>query len=63
MYRIVRSYQGGGRRVIARGLTLSEARAHCRNPETSASTAKSATARARTRRLGHWFDGYEEASR
>jgi hypothetical protein len=61
MYRIVRSYEGGTRRVVARGLTLSEARQHCSDPETSSSTARSAVARARTRRIGRWFDGYEEA--
>lgn len=63
-YRIVRMYKDHptlNQRVIARGLTLAEAQAHCSDPETSSSTATSAAARARTRRLGPWFDGYEEA--
>ena len=62
MYRIVRNYRNfGTRRLIRRGLTLAEAQAHCRDPETSSSTAKGKVARARTRRVGDWFDGYEEA--
>ena len=62
MYRIVRMYRnrdGFRRRIIQRGLTLEEARAHCRDPETSSSTATSAAARRRTLALGAWFDGYE----
>jgi hypothetical protein len=62
-YRIVRHYRDAepGHRIIRRGLTLAEAQAHCSDPETSSSTATSPAARARTRRLGAWFDGYEEA--
>lgn len=56
-YRIIRFYFRGGRRVIARGLTYEEALAHCHNPETSSSTAKSPAARRRTREIGPWFDG------
>jgi len=59
-YKITRMYFRGGKRTIVTGLTLAEARAHCSNPETSSSTATSSTARARTRRLGPWFDGYDE---
>lgn len=61
MYRIVRHYKDAGilKRIIRRGLTLEEAQAHCRDPETSSSTARGAEARRRTRRLGPWFDGYE----
>ena len=60
MYNIVRHYFRGGHRIIAKGLTLEQAKQHCRNPETSSSTATNAVARARTKRLGQWFDGYEE---
>jgi len=60
-YRIVRHYfRGGSPRTIARGLTLAEAQAHCSNPETSSSTATGSAARARTRRMGAWFDGYTD---
>lgn len=47
-YKIVRGYFRGGRRTIKRGLTLEEAQAHCRNPETSSRTATSAAAKRRT---------------
>lgn len=59
-YKIVRSYYRGGRRVIARGLTLEEAQAHCRNPDTSSKTATSPAARRVTARKGPWFDGYDK---
>lgn len=58
-YKIVRSYLNNPcRRTIATGLTLEEAQAHCRNPETSSRTATSSAARRRTRIHGPWFDGY-----
>ena len=59
MYKIVRRYFMGGKRVIKRGLTLEQAQAHCRNPETSSSTATSSNARKITKRMGQWFDGFE----
>ena len=55
-YKIVRNYFNGRPRTIARGLTLEEAKAHCQDPETSSSTATSSAAKARTRRMGPWFD-------
>lgn len=60
-YRIVRFYRDAGirRRVIRRVPTLTLAQAHCSDPETSSSTATGRVARARTRRVGAWFDGYE----
>jgi len=60
MYKIVRMYFNGGRRVVKRDLTLEEAQAHCQDPETSSRTAASAAAKRRTREKGPWFDGYEE---
>jgi hypothetical protein len=60
MYSIIRMYQDGGRstKTIKRGLTLEQAQAHCSDAETSSSTCMKAANRARTRRLGPWFDGY-----
>ena len=60
-YNVVRFYREAGirRRVILERVTLAEAQAHCSDPETSSSTATGKVARARTRRLGAWFDGYE----
>jgi len=58
-YRVIRFYFNRPRRTIMSCLTLAEAQAHCSNPETSSSTAKSATAKRRTARLGPWFDGYD----
>lgn len=57
-YKIERLYFRGGKRLIMSGLTLAQAQAHCSDPETSSSTAKSKVARARTRKLGPWFDSY-----
>ena len=61
-YNVVRFYRNAAirRRIIAERLTLTEAEAHCNDPETSSSTATGKAARARTRRVGAWFDGYEE---
>ena len=61
MYHIVRHYVGGGHRTIKTGLTLEQAQAHCKDPNTSSSTAHSAAGKARTRRIGQWFDGYQKA--
>ena len=63
MYYTVRFYKDAGirKRVLQWGLTLEQAQAHCSDPATSSSTAKSKVARARTRHVGAWFDGYEEA--
>ena len=58
IWKVVRSYQRAGTRVIATDLTLAEALAHCNDPETSSSTATSAKANAITRRNGPWFDGF-----
>mgnify|MGYP003641247973 FL=1 len=61
MYNIVRMYESDSFRsqTVKRGLTLEEAQTHCRNPETSSSTATSREAVARTEAKGRWFDGYE----
>lgn len=60
-YKVVRFYHRASirKRVIETGLTLEQAQAHCHNPETSSSTCTKPAGKARTRRLGPWFDGYE----
>lgn len=59
-YKIVRHFENGRKRVIERGLTLEEAQAHCKDPESSSTTCTSETGRRRTKRSGRWFDGYAE---
>ena len=60
MYSIVRMYQGDSKsQIIKRGLTLEEAQAHCRDPETSSRTATTPEAVKRGWLKGPWFDGYE----
>lgn len=59
-YKIVRMYQQAlDEETIATGLTLEEARAHCKDIETSSSTACTPEAVERTLSKGPWFDGYE----
>jgi hypothetical protein len=61
-FRVVRFYKDAGirRRVIIERCTEREAQRHCGDPETSSSTCTSKAGKARTKRLGAWFDGYEE---
>ena len=46
--------------VIKTGLTEEEAKQHCKDPETSSSTATSLEATLRTKNFGIWWDAYEE---
>lgn len=60
-YKIIRSYRDQDVKPMERrGLTLEEAQAHCKDPETSSSTCTSEEGLKRTRMYGPWFDGYEE---
>lgn len=61
-YHIVRMYfTRHSRRVNGMsGLTLEEAKEHCKDPETSSKTCTSSEGRRRTRECGPWFDAYEE---
>ena len=54
LYNIVRFYEDDfcENRIIKRKLTLEEAQAHCKDPETSGSTCSDLNKR------GQWFDGY-----
>ena len=61
---VVRFYQHASRkRVIRHKVPLWVAQEHCSDPETSSSTCSKAAGLARTRRMGPWFDGYEEVSK
>jgi len=55
LYNIIRFKFDGYPRIVKRNLTLEEAQAHCKDPETSGSTCSDLSKR------GQWFDGYEEA--
>lgn len=61
-YRIIRFYADRNipPRTIHRGLTLEEAQEHCSSPDTSSTTCKTKVGKARTRKIGGWFDGYDE---
>lgn len=60
-YKIVRFYRDSDRRdIVATGLTLDEAQAHCHDDESSSSTAAGRAARERTECHGPWFDGFTE---
>ena len=59
-YKIFRLFRDHDKsRKIKRGLTLNEAQAHCRDPETSSSTCTNAAGKRRTKQRGPWFDAYE----
>ena len=60
-YKIVRYFQKDGMRnkTLKRGVSLAEAQAHCRDPETSSRTCQTAERKAITKRHGAWFDGYD----
>lgn len=59
-YKIQRLYfnKPGYKRTLFTGLTEEQAQEWCRNPETSSSTATGSAAKARTRKMGPWFDSY-----
>jgi hypothetical protein len=59
-YKIIRYYAKVSRdnEVIKTGLSLSEAQAHCQDPETSWTSAVEPPNKRRTVLHGEWFDGY-----
>jgi hypothetical protein len=60
MYKIIRFYFKSGKRTIRSGVTLAEAQAHCKSIEASFQTCTTSVGRARTKRTGPWFDGYDQ---
>jgi hypothetical protein len=63
-YSLVRFFQDPAKdsEVLATGLPLEAAHAHCNDPESSSMTAVAPDALARTATLGPWFDGYSAES-
>lgn len=62
-HRIVRNYLGSAayeRRVIKELLTEDEAREHCMDENAASMTCSTKHGRRRTRRIGHWFDTFEQ---
>jgi len=60
-YKVVRHWFKDYRTaVIERRLTLEEAQAHCRDPETSSRTCKPGTMKIVSPNGDKWFDGYEQ---
>ena len=60
-YKIVRKFFGDHEdEIVATGVTLAEARAHCNSPDSSSRTSTSKEGLARTRNYGEWFDSYYE---
>lgn len=62
-YRIIRHYKDGDasdNKTMETGLTLKEAQAWCKDPETSSSKCKEKENVQHTEKHGPWFDGYEE---
>lgn len=60
-YKVVRMYfnRPGYHRTVMDGCTLAEAQEWCSDPQTSSKTCTTSAGRARTRKMGDWFDGYE----
>lgn len=60
-YKVIRTYFDAEfrHRTIRTGLTLEQAKAHCRDPETSSETCKRAENVLRTKQCGLWFDCFE----
>ena len=56
-FKIVRFFQNHRKRTLATGLT-EECRRYVKGPEHSSRTCTDAKGKSRTRRCGHWFDGY-----
>lgn len=59
-YSITRLYMHGSCCEIKTGLTLEQAQAYCRDPETSSRTCSEAAGIRRTQQFGPWFDSYEK---
>lgn len=59
-YTITRFYANRDPKVLRRNVTLEEAQAHCKDPETSSTTCTSKENHEHTEHFGPWFDGYDK---
>ena len=61
-YKVLRFYESDSveTETVLTGLTLDQAQAHCKDPETSSSTCTNPEGVERTARFGRWFDGWTE---
>lgn len=60
-YKITRFYrEGHPSKVIKKGLTLEEAKEHCKDPETSSRTCEDPENVQHTEEFGDWFDGFDK---
>jgi hypothetical protein len=61
LYNVTRRFFDGDDELILSEVTLEEARAHCRDPETSSRTCTRPELVKLTARRGSWFDSFDEA--
>jgi hypothetical protein len=61
-YKIVRMYtdEDQCQEILETGISLTQAQAWCKDPETSSSTCRKLENIVRTCQKGNWFAGYEE---
>jgi hypothetical protein len=60
-YKVIRMFMDSRpAQTLKSGLTLAKAQEHCRDKETSSSTATEPSNIAYTEAHGKWFDGYEQ---
>lgn len=62
MYKIIRVFADDDipQEVVATGLTLNQAQAHCLGLQSSSNTCTSPEGAARTEEFGPWFDGWTD---
>jgi len=59
LYKIIRFYEYDAPEDVGiSGLTLEQAKAHCKDPETSSETCTTEEGKNRTAIVGRWFEGY-----
>jgi hypothetical protein len=59
LYKVVRNFQSGKKRIIKTDQTLEQAQKHCQDPDTNSTTCN-AQIGYELRTKGAWFDSYTE---